>query len=78
MGGIAMKMPTLAAERVRIGDAAELPCAGCGGELEIHQPDVDRPDQLLGTCPECGTWFLVDGVTRAMQALPDVRSLRDR
>jgi hypothetical protein len=78
MGGIAMKMPTVTAERVGVGDAAEPSCAGCGGDLELHQPDADRPDRLLGTCPECGAWFLVDGETRAVHALPDVRSMRDR
>ncbi len=33
-------------------------CPGCGGTLELNQPDSRRPSQLLGTCPRarCGEW----------------------
>ena len=39
-------------------------CLKCGGELELHQPDIELPDRLLATCgercQECGSWHLMD------------------
>jgi hypothetical protein len=28
--------------------------------LALHQPDLERPDRLLGICPECHLWTLVN------------------
>lgn len=39
---------------------AALACRNCGVPLDLHQPGVEFPDRLLGTCEECGSWFLVD------------------
>ncbi len=36
-------------------------CEDCDCPVDIHQPDVERPQRLLGTCPECGTWYLLVG-----------------
>ena len=35
-------------------------CQKCRASLEIHQPDEARPDQLLGTCRECGCWHMIE------------------
>lgn len=37
----------------------EVECDGCGIPLDIHQPDPNRPDRLLGTCEACGNWVLI-------------------
>lgn len=31
-------------------------------ELDRGQPDVGNPYQFLGTCPECGRWFLCENL----------------
>ena len=65
-------------ERISIGTTATISCTGCGEVLDLHQPDVEQPDRLLGICPECRTWFLIDHEAHMMLALPDVRALRVR
>ena len=35
-------------------------CSRCRQEMEMHQPDVNQPNRLLGICPECGEWLLID------------------
>lgn len=72
-----MRTPVVAFERIRIEHAAEVLCACCQSVLERHQPDAERPDRFLGTCLECGAWFLIDDDADVMLLLPDVRSLRD-
>ncbi|MEO6809541.1 MAG: hypothetical protein ABI353_10570 [Isosphaeraceae bacterium] len=39
--------------------AGPILCLGCQGALEMHQPDLDRPESLLGTCAGCGAWHIV-------------------
>jgi hypothetical protein len=39
---------------------SDLACAVCQTSLEIHQPDLDMPERLLGCCPSCRNWTLVD------------------
>lgn len=41
------------------GPSTDIPCPSCGGDLERHQPDPERPDRLVGTCLECGDWCLM-------------------
>ena len=36
-----------------------LTCTRCGHDLEVHQPEAEVPDLLLGTCPDCGAWFAI-------------------
>ena len=36
-------------------------CPGCGMELDIHQPDHGLPERLLGTCPACRSWHIIEG-----------------
>ena len=37
-----------------------IPCSSCTLALDLHQPDADAPEFLLGTCPACGAWHLID------------------
>jgi hypothetical protein len=50
-------------------DRGECPC--CGADLSVHQPDPEWPDQLLGTCHECRSWFLLDGERSVVTWLTD-------
>jgi hypothetical protein len=34
-------------------------CAECGGTLDVTQPDAAEPDHLLGTCGDCGAWYVL-------------------
>jgi hypothetical protein len=34
-------------------------CTSCRVPLNLHQPDEERPSQLLGTCDACSRWFFV-------------------
>ncbi len=52
-------------------------CLSCKEDLALHQPDVERPDRLLGTCHECGRWYLIDDEAHIMAALPDLRAHRN-
>jgi hypothetical protein len=71
----------LSLDRIRITSDPEHPllvqCSSCHDFLMLHQPDEDTPQRLLGTCPECRTWFLIDGHTDVMVKLPDENILRD-
>ncbi len=55
-------------------------CRGCRSPLDIHQPNPNQPDQFLGTCPHCGSWFRIEaraGEARAMVIrLPEFREIR--
>jgi hypothetical protein len=35
-------------------------CRECEVDLNVHQPDEGRPEHLLGTCPCCGAWYLIE------------------
>lgn len=49
-------------------------CPVCSHDLDIHQPDEGSPERLLGTCPECGSWFLIDPDLGQILLLPDARA----
>ena len=51
--------------------SVEVPCTGCDDLLVIHQPDEGSPNRLLGTCPECQAWFLINVDEKVMVRLPD-------
>ena len=38
----------------------DLNCMGCGAPMEVHQPDQEYPDRLLGTCDGCHGWVIAD------------------
>ncbi len=64
---------------VRSSRLTELTCQKCRATLDLLQPDVDRPDQFLAICLNCGSWFRVEarlGEPRGvMVSLPDITSL---
>jgi hypothetical protein len=53
------------------------PCLACGESLVLHQPDVNAPERLLGTCDDCGAWHLIDAERGMTVLLPDADGLRD-
>lgn len=55
----------------------EVRCPSCHDLLEIHQPDIESPDRLLGICPKCRAWFLVEADCGVMVRLPDQDALRE-
>jgi hypothetical protein len=76
-----MTSTPLALERLRLphgaGVVSGVECPGCGIELEIHQPDKQSPDRLLGACACCAAWYLIDAAAAVMCRLPDQDQLRD-
>ncbi len=59
-------------------DAQHQVCGKCQQLLDIHQPNTEDTDRLLGTCGSCGSWFMIDLLSeesdQAVQvALPDRR-----
>ena len=50
---------TLEIRRIAFDPAAPeaLLCGRCGEILEIHQPEAETPELLLGTCRDCGAWY---------------------
>jgi hypothetical protein len=48
-------------------------CVSCGQPLELHQPDAARPDRLLGACPACGQWHVVQTRASSRAATPPRR-----
>jgi hypothetical protein len=41
-------------------DQPELRCKHCGEDLVLHQPDGQFPGRLLGVCPACRGWSVMD------------------
>jgi hypothetical protein len=56
---------------------AEAPCLRCGAALQLHQPDDDAPQRLLGTCDACGGWHLIDCDGSVVVLLPDAAAFCD-
>jgi hypothetical protein len=52
----------------RTGEAEAVGCPHCDGSLTLHQPDVRRPERLLGVCDACKAWVLV-GADRRVRLL---------
>jgi hypothetical protein len=36
-----------------------LRCQMCQSVLDMHQPNQDRPEEMLGICAGCGEWHFV-------------------
>ena len=43
-------------------DATWVCCLNCAAPLELHQPDAEEPRRFVGTCDQCGRWYLLDWV----------------
>ena len=71
-----MKSTVSSLELIRFECLNEILCLRCHTPLDRHQPDYERPDQLLGTCFGCGSWYLIDGEVEVMFALPNLSDLR--
>jgi hypothetical protein len=41
-------------------DATWVCCLNCGAPLELHQPEAEEPRRFVGTCDQCGRWYLLD------------------
>jgi len=41
-------------------DLESFRCQSCSLDLAIHQPDFRNPDRLLGMCPGCRGWSLIE------------------
>ena len=52
-------------------DLWDLQCARCQSDLVVHLPDPQTPDRLLGTCPDCKSWFLIDARGLRMTRVPE-------
>ena len=59
------------------GVHADPSCLACGESLLIHQPDINAPERLLGTCDDCGSWHLIDWDRAITVLLPDADGLRN-
>ncbi len=35
-------------------------CPSCKIAFDLHQPDVTRPNRMLGVCPKCRAWSVID------------------
>ena len=46
--------------RTRYDDGHRFMCMSCDGSLDLHQPDPRFPDRLLGVCPNCQRWHILD------------------
>jgi hypothetical protein len=64
-------MPLAPLERIRFELVSDVLCARCHSPLERHQPHEEKPDRLLGTCDDCGAWFMIDLSAVVMIAMPD-------
>jgi hypothetical protein len=44
-------------------------CLNCGAPLELHQPETEDPRRFVGTCDQCGRWYLLDWVPLSGEGL---------
>lgn len=61
------------------GDRGRRRCMACDSYLDLHQPDHDSPDRLVGNCTACGRLYLIDSILgtdeTTMVLLPDGKAL---
>lgn len=56
------------------GDPVIPDCPECGGELELYQPKIDRPDDVRGRCEDCeATWRIEGDGSPALPWTPTAR-----
>lgn len=41
-------------------DATWVCCLNCSAPLELYQPEAEEPRRFVGTCDQCGRWYLLD------------------
>jgi hypothetical protein len=42
------------------GNLCQFLCLSCDSSLELHQPDPGFAERLLGICPDCQRWYILD------------------
>jgi hypothetical protein len=51
-------------------------CRKCRASVDLHQPNPLQPDQFLGTCSSCGSWYRIlsqaDGGPASVVQLPEL------
>lgn len=47
----------LTARRIESESLSNVKC--CRTRINWHQPEPDFPENLLGTCSQCGAWYVV-------------------
>jgi hypothetical protein len=50
-------------------DSTWVCCLGCGAPLELYQPETDEPQRFIGTCNQCGRWYLLDWNPQSSEGL---------
>jgi hypothetical protein len=50
-------------------DATWVCCLNCAAPLELHQPEAEEPQRFVGTCDQCGRWYLLDWVPHSTEGL---------
>jgi hypothetical protein len=55
----------------------DVACSRCSSDLDLHQPDAELTHRILGTCPDCHSWFVIDLDTGLMILLPEGADLPD-
>jgi hypothetical protein len=50
-------------------DATWVCCLNCKASLEIHQPDAEEPGRFIGTCDQCGRWYLLEWAPMSTEGL---------
>lgn len=53
---------------VPLGRAFSPNCRNCSEALALDQPNPDHPDRLLGVCPECGDWEIIEIIASGLDA----------
>jgi len=68
-----LRVPTASEQSI------EAQCLNCPSGLILHQPDLNRPERLLGICESCKHWFLIDLASDEKQGvmvmLPDMEGI---
>jgi hypothetical protein len=68
---------SVALDLTRFDDLSRVRCSRCQSSLDLHQPDVERPERLLGMCEDCRSWFLMAIDEGFMIRLPeDLHAIR--
>jgi hypothetical protein len=44
-------------------------CLNCGASLNLVQPKTEEPQRLVGTCDQCGCWYLLDWLPGTAEGL---------
>ena len=74
-----MATVALSLDLIRLSPDPDFPsrirCSSCQARLEIHQPDEELPNRLLGPCHDCGAGFLI--AAEVMVRLPSDELLRN-